>query len=136
MHRYRTHTCGELREAHADQTVRLSGWVHRKRDHGNLLFLDLRDHYGISQVVLDIESPQFAVAEGARPETVITVTGRVVRRSPETVNDKLPTGRVEVQGETIEVQSVAAALPLQVSSDEDYGEEVSGYDMPITTAPQ
>ncbi|MCB9947855.1 MAG: aspartate--tRNA ligase [Rhodospirillaceae bacterium] len=123
MHRYRTHTCGELRDAHAGQVVRLSGWIHRKRDHGNLMFIDLRDHYGISQVVIDSSSSQFATAEGTRLETVITVTGPVVRRSPETVNDKLPTGAVEVQAETIEIQSKADPLPLQVNSDEDYGEE-------------
>ncbi len=123
MHRYRTHTCGELRDAHAGETVRLSGWIHRKRDHGNLLFIDLRDHYGISQVVLDTSNPHFATAEAVRLETVIAVTGRVVRRSPETVNEKLPTGAVEVQVEAIDVLSHAAPLPLQVNSEEDYGEE-------------
>jgi aspartyl-tRNA synthetase len=124
MHPYRTHTCGALREAHAGETVRLSGWVHRKRDHGNLLFLDLRDHYGLTQCVIDISAGQFAVAEGVRPESVVTIDGKVVPRTAETINDKLPTGRIEVQIAEITVQSRADILPLQVSSEEDYGEEV------------
>jgi aspartyl-tRNA synthetase len=124
MHRYRTHTCGELREAHAGETVRLSGWVHRKRDHGNLLFIDLRDHYGLTQCVIDVSAEHFPAAESVRPESVVSVDGTVVLRTPETVNDRLPTGRVEVQMTAIEVLSRAEVLPLQVSSDEDYGEEV------------
>ncbi len=124
MHPYRTHTCGELRSTHAGETVRLSGWVHRKRDHGNLLFLDLRDHYGLTQCVIDVSAPNFAAAESVRPESVITVTGTVVERSPETVNEKLPSGRIEVQIGEIALLSAAEVLPLQVSSDEDYGEEV------------
>ena len=84
MHIYRTHHCGELRKSHVGQTVRLSGWVHRKRDHGNLLFVDLRDHHGVTQCVIDTSSPIFASLESARPECVVTVTGPVVARSPET----------------------------------------------------
>ena len=89
---YRTHTCGELRSEHAETSVKLAGWVHRKRDHGNLLFIDLRDHYGLTQIVLDSGSPSFAVAEGLRPESVISVSGRAVNRAAEQVNAKLDTG--------------------------------------------
>ena len=124
MHPFRTHTCGELRVTDAGEPVRLSGWIHRKRDHGNLLFIDLRDHYGVTQCVVDVDSPCFAAAEEARVESVLTLTGPVVLRSDETVNDKLPTGQVELRIDEIEVQSAAALLPLQVNSDEDAGEEV------------
>ncbi|HLG87650.1 MAG TPA: aspartate--tRNA ligase [Alphaproteobacteria bacterium] len=124
MHIYRTHSCGALRAADVGQTVRLSGWVHRKRDHGNLLFVDLRDHFGITQCVLDTESPYFKVLEGIRVESVVTVTGRVVARSPETVNPKLDTGEVEVRVDEITIQSRAELVPLQVNSDSDAGEEI------------
>ncbi len=123
MHPYRTHTCGALRLEDAGRTVRLSGWIHRKRDHGNLLFIDLRDHYGLTQVVADSSQAIFKTLEGLRLESVITVTGPVVARSAETVNDKLPTGRIEVQAGTVVVESVAELLPLQVNSDADAGEE-------------
>ncbi|MEO3433512.1 aspartate--tRNA ligase [Inquilinus sp. CAU 1745] len=124
MHAYRTHTCGELRDSHAGETVRLSGWVHRKRDHGNLLFIDLRDAYGLTQCVIDTDKAHFAAAEQVRVESVLTVTGRVVDRTTETVNDKLPTGRIEVKIEDLELQSAAQVVPLQVNSDEDAGEDV------------
>ena len=124
MHPYRSHTCGALRGDSAGDTVRLSGWVHRKRDHGGLLFLDLRDHYGITQCVVDADSPHLAAAEAVRLESVVRVAGRVKRRTAETVNDKLPTGEVEVYIDGFEVLSAADTLPLQVNSDEDYGEEV------------
>src|SRR5437899_4945207 len=97
MHAYRSHTCGALRLADAGQTARLSGWVHRKRDHGQLLFVDLRDHAGLVQLVFQPGTEAFTVAEGVRLESVITVTGRVVARSPETVNSDLATGEVEVR---------------------------------------
>jgi len=124
MHPYRTHTCGELREADAGATVRLSGWVHRKRDHGGLLFIDLRDHYGITQLVLDQGNPHLAEAERLRPESVITVTGEVVLRSHDTVNQKLPTGRVEVRVRELVVQSPAEVLPMQVAGDAEYPEDL------------
>jgi aspartyl-tRNA synthetase len=124
MHPYRTHTCGQLRSTEAGHTVRLSGWVHRKRDHGNLLFVDLRDHYGITQCVADSANPLFRAIEDLRPESVVTVTGEVVRRSPDTVNPRLPTGEVEVRMRDLHVQSVADLLPLQVASEEDAGEEL------------
>ncbi len=124
MHPYRTHTCGQLRASHAGAPARLSGWVHRKRDHGNLLFVDLRDHYGITQCVADTGDAVFAVLDEAKLETVLTLTGKVVKRSAETVNANLPTGEVELRVEAAKVESAAEALPLQVNSDMDYGEEV------------
>ncbi|TSD85451.1 aspartate--tRNA ligase [Mycobacterium sp. KBS0706] len=124
MHAYRTHTCGQLRPEQAGETVRLSGWVHRKRDHGNLLFLDLRDHYGLTQCVVDTDSPHFAAAEAVRVESVVTITGTVVKRSAETSNDKLPTGGIEVRIDDFVLQSAAQVVPLQVASDEDAGEDI------------
>src|SRR6478672_1401030 len=97
MHAYRTHTCGALRASDAGQTARLSGWVHAKRDHGGLLFIDLRDHYGITQCVFAAGTPVFAQVEGLRPESVVTVTGAVVAREEGTLNPKLPTGEVELR---------------------------------------
>src|SRR5262247_2701587 len=119
----RTHTCGELRREHAGATVRLSGWLHRKRDHGHLLFLDLRDHYGITQCVLDSSSPLFKTAEPLRLESVITVGGKVVPRAPAAVNPKLPTGEIELSVSELTVQSVADPLPLQVNSDAEFPED-------------
>ncbi|MBH64458.1 MAG: aspartate--tRNA ligase [Alphaproteobacteria bacterium] len=123
MHRYRTHTCEQLRESDVGSTVRVSGWIHRKRDHGNLLFIDLRDHYGITQCVVETGAESFALADGARPESVLTITGPVVARSLDTVNPKLPTGKVEVRIESLEVQAAADELPLQVFGDQEYPEE-------------
>ena len=96
MHAYRTHTCGALRAEHAGQTARLSGWVHRKRDHGGLLFIDLRDHYGLTQCVVTPNSPVFEAADKLRPESVVTLTGDVVAREGGTVNERLPTGAIEM----------------------------------------
>ncbi|HET9148920.1 MAG TPA: aspartate--tRNA ligase [Alphaproteobacteria bacterium] len=123
MHPYRTHTCGALRPSQVGERVRLSGWVHRKRDHGQLLFVDLRDHYGITQCVAATGGPAFAALEAVRLESVITVVGEVVHRSPETVNPALATGEVELQVREMDVLSRAEPLPLQVNSDMDYGEE-------------
>jgi aspartyl-tRNA synthetase len=123
MHPYRTHSCGELRAHNAGAPARLSGWVHRKRDHGNLLFLDLRDDAGLTQCVLDSSSPLFRPAEGLKLETVVTVTGRVVARAPSAVNPKLATGEVELAVEELTVLSVAEPLPIQVNSDVEYPEE-------------
>ena len=125
MHPYRTHDCGALRRADVGSTVRLSGWVHRKRDHGSLLFVDLRDRYGLTQCVIDSSRAEtFAVLDAARNETVLTITGECVERDAETVNPALPTGEVEVSIREIAVQGAAEPLPLQVNSEEDYGEEV------------
>ena len=123
MHPYRTHNCGELRPEHVGETVRLSGWIHRKRDHGQLLFIDLRDHFGLSQCVVEVGSAIFEELEAARVESVITVTGPVVARSEDTVNPRLPTGQVELRVETLAMQARAEMLPLQVNAEEDAGEE-------------
>ncbi len=119
MHVYRTHTCGQLRAGHVGETVRLSGWVQRKRDHGGLLFIDLRDHYGVTQIVLDVSAPAFSQAEAVRTESVITVTGKVVKREASTVNPRLPTGEVEVHASEIAVQSMAELLPIPVYAEQD-----------------
>jgi len=124
MHPYRTHTCGELRISDVGSEARLSGWVHRKRDHGNLLFVDLRDSFGLTQCVIDSSSPLFPVAEAVRPESVLTVTGRVVARSDDTVNPNLPTGAVELTMDAVTVESAAQVLPMQVAGVEDYGEDI------------
>ncbi len=116
MHVYRSHTCGVLRRADAGRPARLSGWVHRKRDHGHLLFVDLRDHYGVTQCVIDASSPLFPAADALRLESVVTMTGTVTERSAETVNPKLDTGEVELTIERIEVQSEAEPLPFPVNS--------------------
>src|SRR5439155_733940 len=124
MHAYRTHTCGALRLGDAGQTARLSGWVHRKRDHGQLLFVDLRDHYGITQCVIDVSSRLFAQAEALRLESVVTMTGRVTKRSEDTINPSLPTGEVELVIDALEVQSVAEPLPFPVNTDAEYPEDM------------
>ena len=124
MHAYRTHTCGALRATDTGATVRLSGWIHRKRDHGGLLFIDLRDHYGLTQLVLHPGTPGFEVVERLRAESVIRVDGEVVARSAETINANLGTGEVEVRVSSVEVLSEAAELPLPVFGEPDYPEEI------------
>ena len=124
MHPYRSHTCGAPRAADAGKTARLSGWVHAKRDHGGLLFIDLRDHYGIAQCVFAAGSPVFAIAEGLRPESVITVTGTIVAREEGTRNPKLPTGEIELRVAELVVQSAAEVLPMQVAGDEKFPEDI------------
>ncbi|MBV9784281.1 MAG: aspartate--tRNA ligase [Acidisphaera sp.] len=124
MHLYRTHSCGELRAADAGTEARLSGWVHSKRDHGGLLFLDLRDHYGLTQIVFAAGTEAFAAADRARPESVLTVTGQVVLREGGTVNPKLPTGEVELRAAAVAVQSAAEVLPIQVAGSEQFPEEL------------
>lgn len=119
MHQYRSHTCGALRKENAQETVKLSGWVHRKRDHGNLLFVDLRDNYGMTQCVIDTENAQFPILEKVRPESVITIVGKVVLRDASTINPKMPTGEIEVAVDTVEIQSMADVLPMQVVADTD-----------------
>ncbi|MEX0807775.1 MAG: aspartate--tRNA ligase [Dongiaceae bacterium] len=124
MHRYRTHNCGALRTGHVGETVRLSGWIHRRRDHGNLLFIDLRDHFGITQCVVDSSNPAFGAVGETRLESVITVSGKVVARSAETVNSRLPTGEIELQVAEFHLEATSEMLPLQVNSDEDTGEDI------------
>src|SRR5215472_10272053 len=111
MHAYRTHTCGQLRLADDGRTARLSGWVHRKRDHGDLLFVDLRDHYGITQLVAAKGNAHLDALSHVPLESVITITGKVVARAPETVNKELPTGEVEVVVDTYHLESQAGPLP-------------------------
>ena len=124
MHIYRTHHCAALSAADVGQTVRLSGWVHRKRDHGDLVFVDLRDHFGITQIVTEVDGPAFAVIEGLRAETVVTITGTVVARAGEAVNPNLPTGAIEVRAAEAVVQSDAHDLPMPVAADNEYPEDV------------
>ncbi|OEO28670.1 aspartate--tRNA ligase [Devosia insulae DS-56] len=124
MHRYRTHTCAALRQGDVGNNVRLSGWVHRVRDHGGLLFIDLRDHYGLTQLVIDPDSKAFKLAETVRSEWVIRVDGEVKQRTPETVNGKQPTGQVEVFIRELEVLSEATELPLPVFAEPDYPEDI------------
>src|ERR1700753_3159923 len=118
MHRYRTHTCGALRESDIGQEVRLSGWVHRVRDHGGVLFIDLRDHYGLTQVVADPDSAAFKDAEKLHAEGVIRIDGKVRKRPEGTTNAELPTGDVEVYISAIEVLGPAAELPMPVFGDQ------------------
>ena len=124
MHAYRTHNCAELSASDVGKSVKLSGWVHRKRDHGNLLFVDLRDHYGITQIVSDVEDIAFNALENVRAESVITVEGTVVARAPEAVNPNLATGQIEVHASAVTIQSSAQELPLPVAGEADYPEEI------------
>ena len=124
MHAYRTHNCGQLRAGDVGQNVRVSGWVHRKRDHGGLLFVDLRDHYGLTQIVADSSDAAFATLDGLRAESVVTITGDVVARSAETVNANLPTGAIEVRARDVSVQSAAAELPMPVAGEQEYPEDI------------
>ncbi len=124
MHRYRSHTCNGLRKSNVGETVRLSGWVHRVRDHGGLLFIDLRDHYGLTQIVADPDSPCFKTAETVRGEWVIRVDGEVKARTGETVNPNLPTGEIEIFARDLEVLSAAGELPLPVFGEPDYPEDI------------
>ena len=123
MHRYRSHTCGQLRSTDVGETVRLSGWCHRIRDHGGILFVDLRDHYGITQCLADPDSPAFKALEACRAEWVIRIDGRVKARDEGLKNPKIPTGDIEVFITDIEVLGPAAELPLQVFGDQEYPEE-------------
>ena len=124
MHAYRTHTCGDLRLGDAGNNVRLSGWIHRKRDHGGLMFIDLRDHHGLTQLVLSPETPGFAAVERLRAESVIRIDGDVVARDAEALNPNLPTGEIEIRVKGLEVLSEAAELPLPVFGEPDYPEDI------------
>ena len=124
MHAYRTHHCAQLRATDVGSTVRLSGWIHRKRDHGGVLFVDLRDHHGLTQVVGVAGSEALKLLESLRAESVVTVTGEVVARGPDVVNPKLATGEIEVVAREVTVQSAAAELPMPVAGEADYPEEI------------
>ncbi len=123
MHSYRSHTCADLRKSHVGETVRLAGWVHRIRDHGGVLFIDLRDHYGVTQVLCDPDSPVFDAVEGLRAEYCIRIDGNVKARDASLVNAKIPTGEIEVYIRDLEVLGSADELPLQVFGDQEYPEE-------------
>ncbi|MEM5517301.1 aspartate--tRNA ligase [Henriciella sp. AS95] len=124
MHAYRSHTCGELTKSHVGETVKLSGWLHRRRDHGGVIFIDLRDHYGLTQCVFNPGSPGFETVERLRAESVLTVNGKVVARDESLVNPNLETGEIEVVAGEVTVQSAAAELPLPVFGEPEYPEEV------------
>ncbi len=124
MHLYRSHTCGALRASDVGQTIRLSGWVHRKRDHGGVLFVDLRDHYGMTQIVADSDSPALAVLDALRLESVVTIDGEVKGRSGATINAGLPTGEIEVYARAATVLSRAEELPLPVAGEQEYPEDI------------
>ena len=124
MHAYRTHHCGELRASHVGERVKLSGWIHRKRDHGGVLFVDLRDHYGLTQIVAKANSEPLRALEHLRAESVVTIVGEVVSRGPEATNPHLPTGEIEVSAEEVVVQSPADELPLPVAGEADYPEDI------------
>ena len=124
MNVYRTHNCGELRKENINEAVRLSGWVHRKRDHGGLLFIDLRDHFGLTQLVVEPESPFFADVENVRAESVIRIAGTVIARDGEAINPNLPTGEIEIRLDEFELLSAAGDLPLPVFGEPDYPEDI------------
>ncbi len=124
MHAYRTHTCADLRASHVGSTVRLSGWIHRKRDHGGVLFVDLRDHYGLTQVVCAAGSEALKILDQLRAESVVTITGEVVLREGGAINAKLATGEIEVVAKQVEIQSRADELPMPVAGEADYPEEI------------
>lgn len=124
MHAYRTHTCGELRKTDVGETVKLSGWLHRRRDHGGVLFLDLRDHHGLTQIVFNPGASGFETVDHLRAESVLTIEGKVVARDESLVNANLDTGEIEVVASAVEVQSEAAELPLPVFGEPDYPEDI------------
>ena len=124
MHKYRTHNCSELRQSHVGNIVKLSGWIHRKRDHGNLLFIDLRDNYGITQCVIENTNKNFKILEKIKPESVISVTGKVLMRTPETINNDLPTGKIEVEFGELEILTESNELPMPVFGEQNYPEDI------------
>ena len=124
MHQYRTHNCGQLNITNIDSQVRLSGWMQSKRDHGGLLFIDLRDQYGLTQVVVDQSNKVFKTLEELKVESVITITGKVVKRSEDTINNNISTGSIEVVVEKLDILSSADILPMQVLGNESYGDEI------------
>ena len=124
MNKYRTHNCSELNEKDIDKIVNLSGWLHRTRDHGNLLFIDLRDHYGITQCVVENKNKFFSILEKLKPESVLKINGKVVKRSKGTENLDLKTGKIEVSIQTVEILSTSQELPMPVFGEQDYPEEI------------
>ena len=124
MHKYRTHTCSEISKKNAGSKVKISGWIHRKRDHGNLLFFDLRDHFGLTQCVIDNTSKFFNEVEKIKPESVVCISGEVINRSKDTINKELSTGEVEIKVSSFEILSEAKELPMPVFGEQEYPEEI------------
>src|SRR5688500_6696687 len=124
MHAYRTHDCSQLRAGDVGSEVKLSGWIHRKRDHGGVLFVDLRDHYGLTQIVARADSEPLRTLDGLRAESVVTIIGKVVSRGPEATNPNLAIGEIEVHADEVIVQSPAQELPLPVAGEADYPEDI------------
>ena len=124
MNKYRTHHCNELRKKDIDKNIILSGWVNKKRDHGNLLFIDLRDNYGITQCIIDKDNKNFSPLEKIQLETVIKIEGKVIKRSSETINDEIETGEIEVSIQKFEILGSCSELPMPVFSDQEYSEEI------------
>ena len=124
MNKYRSHNCNELRKKEVGKKVTLSGWINKKRDHGNLLFLDLRDNYGITQCIIDKDNTSFSKLEKTQLETVITIDGKVVNRSADTINKEIETGEIEVSIENFRILGTCKELPLPVFSDQEYSEEI------------
>ena len=124
MNKYRTHNCGELKKDSVNKSVLLSGWVHKKRDHGNLLFIDLRDNFGITQCTIDKDNKNFSDLEKIPLETVIKINGIVLQRSNETINNEISTGEIEIQIKSFEILGRTKELPLPVFSDQEYAEEI------------
>ena len=124
MNKYRTHNCSELSKKEINENVTLSGWLHRKRDHGNLLFVDLRDHYGMTQCVIENKSNFFSILENLKPESVLKISGKVVKRTSGTENLDLKTGEIEISVDSVEVLSSAKELPMPVFGEQDYPEEI------------
>ena len=124
MNKYRSHNCSELKESDSGKTVTLSGWLHRKRDHGNLLFIDLRDHFGLTQCVIENKNKFFTILEKTKPESVLKIIGKVVKREKGTENMDLSSGKIEVNIETIEILSKAKDLPMPVFGEQDYPEDI------------
>ena len=124
MNKYRSHNCNEIRKKNVGDKVLLSGWINKKRDHGNLLFLDLRDHYGITQCIIDKDNSKFAILEKIQLETVIKIEGKVVNRSPETINKEIDTGEIELIIDDFKVLGSCKELPMPVFSDQEYAEDI------------
>ena len=124
MNKYRTHNCNELTKSLVGQIVSISGWINKKRDHGNLLFIDLRDNYGITQFIIDKANPRFSELEKMQLETVVKIEGEVVDRSSETINKEIETGEIEVSIKNFEVLGICKELPLPIFSDQEYSEEI------------
>jgi aspartyl-tRNA synthetase len=124
MNKYRTHNCNELSKDDIGKNVKISGWLHRKRDHGNLLFIDIRDHFGITQCVIENKDKNFSLLEKTKPESVLLISGKVVKRSSETENKDLKTGLIEIKIENINILSNAKDLPMPVFGEQEYPEEI------------